>query len=85
MSREGFMTLFMISGVIGFVAIIFLLRCLNAFSGELKRSKAMAAEVAMKPMFVSKAVFKQNARRVLQMQRRRDGAHSKIRRRVNSF
>lgn len=64
------MALFMISGMIVFVAIVFLLWCLQKFSDELKRSKAIQAAVHPIPVSIAKTVFKQNARRVIQMQNR---------------
>ena len=72
------MALFMISGMMVFAAIVFLLRCLNAFSHELTRSKAARAE---RPLLITREVFKQNARRVIQMQRRHAGDNGRAHKR----
>jgi hypothetical protein len=72
------MTLFMISGMMIFTAIVFLLRCLNAFSHELKRSKGAHSE---RPLLITREVFKQNARRVIQMQRQHAGDNGRAHKR----
>ena len=64
------MTFFMISGMICFLAIIFLVWCFRGFSQDLKQGKTIG--LLVRPVTTQRAVLKQNIQRVVRMSGRRE-------------
>jgi hypothetical protein len=72
-------TFFMISGMICFLAVIFLLWCFRGFSQELRKGNTiglLVRPVTIRPVVtrpvIQKAVLKQNIQRVVRMSVRRE-------------
>jgi Na+/melibiose symporter-like transporter len=61
-------TFFMVFGLIGLSAVIFLLWCFRGFSRDLKQGETVG--LLVRPAVTQKAVFKQNIQRVVRMSAR---------------
>lgn len=64
------MAFFMISGMICFLAVIFLLWCFRGFSQELNKGNTIG--LLVRPVTIQKALLKQNIQRVVRMSARRE-------------
>ena len=69
------MTFFMISGLVGFLVVVFLLWCFRGFSHDLKQGQTIG--LLVRPVATQRAVLKQNIQRVVRMSVRKQGISSR--------